>query len=95
MARRVTEKDIKQINEAYYICKNYARTAEATGWSAATVRKYVNPDYVPDEVARPVHKFKPKSIKATANLLSKESDLTLLTEQEKREVEALWDSLLV
>ena len=84
MARRVTEADIKQINEVYYVCKNYAKTAAATGWSAATVHKYVKSDYVPDEVARPSYEFHPMSIEDTAKSLKNQTDITLLTEEEKR-----------
>ena len=45
MARRVAAKDIEYINEVYYLCKSYSKTAQATGWSAATVRKYVIDGY--------------------------------------------------
>lgn len=95
MARRVTEADIKQINEAYFICKNYARTAEATGWSNATVRKYVDTNYMPDKSSQQSYKFYPMDVEDTANFLKNETDITLLTEEEKREVESLWVSLLV
>lgn len=95
MARRVTEADIKQINEVYYVCKNYAKTAAATGWSAATVHKYVKSDYAPDEVAQQSYEFHPMNVEDTANFLRNETDITLLTEEEKREVEALWANLLI
>lgn len=42
MARRVTKEDIIKINEAFSKTHSYNKTAEITGWSAATVRKYVN-----------------------------------------------------
>ena len=46
MAKRVTPEDIIAINEAYLICKSYSATAKATGWSASTVAKYVDKNYV-------------------------------------------------
>ena len=97
MARRVTPEDIQQINEVYYQCKNYAKTAEITGWSAATCRKYAQHDYVPAAQEHKTYNIQIPSIEETAKMLieDSESELTLLTEEEKREVEALWPSLLV
>ena len=47
MAKRVTNDDIIQINEVYAAVGTYAETARQTGFSASTVKKYVNVDYVP------------------------------------------------
>lgn len=48
MAKRVMAEDIKLINDIFYTTQSYTKTAEATGWSAATVRKYVISDYEPE-----------------------------------------------
>lgn len=45
--KRVSVDDIKKINEVYYQCHSYAETARQTGWSAATVKNYVKPDFKP------------------------------------------------
>lgn len=95
MARRVTPEDIQKINEVYYQCKNYVKTAEITGWSAATCHKYVQHDYVPAAQEQKTYNIEIPSIKETAQMLTEDDELTLLTEEEKREVEALWPSLLV
>ena len=47
MAKRVTNEDIIRINEIYAATKVYAETARQTGFSASTVKKYVNPNYIP------------------------------------------------
>lgn len=95
MARRVTPKDIELINEVYYQCKNYAKTAEITGWSAATCRKYVSSDYVPAVREHKNFDLKSLSVEETARRLSEEVNITILSKEEKREVEDLWLSLLV
>lgn len=55
MARRITLDDRRQINELYYKYKNYAEVARQTGWSASTVRAYVDKNYAPimeDQIVR-------------------------------------------
>lgn len=44
---RVTQEDIKRFNELYYKYKTYAEVARQTGFSAGTVSKYVDKNYVP------------------------------------------------
>ena len=45
MANRVTNEDIVKINEIYQEVKTYAETARRTGFSASTVKKYINPNF--------------------------------------------------
>ena len=47
MAKRVTNEDILKFNEIYYRVKNYAQVARETGFSASTVRKYINKNWEP------------------------------------------------
>ena len=94
MARRVTPEDIKHINDVYYLCKNYSKTAQATGWSAGTVKKYIIDGYEP-EAHKVEYSFNPKSVDEVASNLVEDSDITLLSEKEKREVEKLWETLVV
>ena len=44
---KVTQNDIIMFNNLYYKTHNYAEVARQTGFSAATVRKYVDKNYVP------------------------------------------------
>ena len=43
--KRVTQDDIRKMNEAYLLCGTYSGVAKATGWSPSTVKKYIIPDY--------------------------------------------------
>jgi hypothetical protein len=49
---RVTQEDIKRFNELYYKYKTYAEVARQTGFSAGTVSKYVDKNYVPIDDAK-------------------------------------------
>lgn len=44
---KITPEIAEQINEIYYQCKNKSKTAKEIGCSAATVSRYILPDYVP------------------------------------------------
>lgn len=45
MAKKVTQRDIEAMNEAYLTIGTYAGVAKALGWSASTVKRYINPNY--------------------------------------------------
>ena len=45
VAKRVTNEDIIKINEIYAAVGTYAETARQTGFSASTVKKYINPHF--------------------------------------------------
>jgi hypothetical protein len=47
MAKRVTNEDILVFNEIYYKTKNYTQVARETGFSASTVRKYIDKNWQP------------------------------------------------
>ena len=47
MASKVTNEDILRINELYYKHKVYAEVARQTGFSASTVKKYVDKNWTP------------------------------------------------
>lgn len=99
MGKRVQEEDIIQINEAYALCHVYSRVAEMTGWSASTVRKYVQKDYVPKEniISQmtfnisdiPVMNF--KMFRNCGDL----SSLFLLSNKEMEEVDRLHEEMII
>jgi len=94
MARRVTEEDIVNINEAYLICKNYTKVAESTGWSTSTVKKYIIDGYTSQrKVSIPT--IGPLPLEDIVDFLKNHSDLTLLTTDEKAGIEALWIEMIV
>ena len=100
MAHKVTIDDIKKINEIYFKCHNYAETARQTGWSASTVRAYVDKNYNPiteNEIIR----FNPdtdfsdelgiKQFRGVKNY----GDLCVLTNEELEEIKNLWKELSI
>lgn len=101
MAKRLTDEDKIRINEVYALCHNYTKTAAETGFSVASVRKYVIQDYVPTkDTARLIKKL-------TVNDIPEEVDLTpfiqsenwgnfcALTDEEKCEIEELRKELII
>lgn len=99
MARRVSIDDIRHINEIYYKCKNYAETARQTGWSAATVRNYVDHNFSPITEAE-IYRFNPETDMpefSTAIFEGVENygELCVLSKEELEEIEQLWKELAI
>ena len=99
MARRITVDDIRQINEIYYKCKSYAETARQTGWSAATVRNYVDKNFSPvleDEVRRfdPNTDLSPFSTEIFEGV-DNYGELCALTDAERLEIVELWREIVI
>lgn len=100
MATKITSEKIVQINELYAKNHNYSATAREIGVAPSTVKKYVDPNYIPkanlvithvdiDKVRAQVESF-------TLNLKEIEKDSCLnLSEEEKNEIQQLWRELLV
>lgn len=92
----ITYEDIKRINEIYKECGTYAATARKTGFSPATVKKYVKKDYeVVDESTikrfnRPLPEFD-----STMFRCSDWGHLCVLTEDEVKEIKDLWKEIEV
>lgn len=99
MARKVTVEDIRKINDIYYECHNYAETARRTGWSAATVRSYVDKNYNPITEDK-IHRFDldtemPEFSTDMFKGLDNYGDLCVLSEEEVKEMEQLWEEIPV
>lgn len=47
MATKVTHEDIVKMNELYLEIKTYAGVARVVGFSPTTVKKYIDPNFVP------------------------------------------------
>lgn len=99
MARRVSVDDIRQMNEIYYKCKSYAETARQTGWSAATVRNYIDKNFSP-VLENKIHRFDPNTempefsteiFEGIENL----GDLCVLSDEEKIEIVELWEEIML
>jgi hypothetical protein len=99
MARRITIDDIRKINELYYKYHNYAEVARQTGWSASTVRAYVDKNYNPlteDHIRRfdpnvDMKDFDEKLFVGIDNY----GDLCVLSDEENEEIKELWGELIV
>lgn len=98
MARKVTNEDIKLMNDIYYRTKSYAKTARQTGWSAGTVSKYVDKNYTPIVEAEIKHfavtdlpEFSTSAFVGVENW----GDICVMTDEEKAEIKELWRELAV
>ena len=98
MAKRVTTDDILIFNKIYYKTKNYTQVARETGFSASTVKKYIDKNWKP-VAAENIIKFELKQIPEFDGSVFKNIDnygeLCVLTEQEKEEMKELWRELAV
>ena len=97
---RVTSEDILRMNEIYYKTHVFAEVARQTGFSASTVRKYVDVNWKPvvtEEIVIfnmndiPDFKEAVKCFRGVDNY----GDLCVLTEQEREEIKELWKELVV
>ena len=100
MANKVTNEDVIRINELYYKHKVYAEVARQTGFSAATVKKYVIPGWQPvveTEIVRFDMNILPDFQKAVEVFRGVQNygNLCILTEFEKEEIKELWKELVV
>lgn len=50
--KRVTEDEIKQMNELYLQYRTYSAVAKEVGRAASTVKKYIDPNYQINEVPK-------------------------------------------
>lgn len=99
MARRVSVDDIRRMNEIYYQCKSYAETARQTGWSASTVKNYIDVNFKP-VIEENVVRFNVKTDLpefSTEQFVGQENfgALCVLSEEEKEEIVLMWEELSV
>lgn len=95
---RVTSEDILRMNEIYYKTRVFAEVARQTGFSASTVRKYVDVNWKPVENENIVKfdmndlpEFDTTCFKGVNNY----GELCVLTEREQEEMRELWKELAV
>ena len=98
MASRVTSEDILRMNEVYYKTHVFAEVARQTGFSASTVRKYVDVNWKPVE-NESIIKFDmndlPEFDTTCFKGIENYGDLCVLTEREQDEMKELWGELAV
>lgn len=91
MANKVTNNDIQKFNELYYKVKSYAEVARQTGFTAATVKKYIIKDWAPIQEEN-IRRFDPQKdmppIFGTFLFRGVDNygDLCVLSDEEKAEI---------
>lgn len=92
----ITQKDVKEMNRLYAELKTYAAVSRATGFSPATVKKYIKADYqILDESTfkrfdRPLPEFDSTPFRG-----DDWGHLCLLSTEEEQEIRELWKELEV
>lgn len=98
MAKRVTEKDILHMNEIYYKTHTFAEVARQTGFSASTVRKYVNVNWKP-VISEDIVKFDLNDLPDFDTTLFEHIDnygaICILNDEEIAQIRGLWKELIV
>ncbi len=98
MANRVTSEDILRMNEIYYKTHVFAEVARQTGFSASTVRKYIDVNWKPIENEN-IIKFNmndlPEFDTTCFKGIENYGDLCVLTEREQDEMKELLKELVV
>jgi hypothetical protein len=98
MANRVTSEDILRMNEIYYKTHVFAEVARQTGFSASTVRTYVDVNWKP-VASKNIIKFNmndlPEFDTTYFKGLDNYGDLCVLTKHEQEEMKELWGELII
>ncbi len=100
MATKIQIEDIRRINELYYDCHNYSEVARQTGFSASTVKKYVDKSYSPINANEIIHfnretDFPKKFSNEIFTGVDNYGDLCVLTEDEIIGIKLLWKEITV
>lgn len=99
MAKRLTAEDKVKINELYYTTKNYSAVARQLGFAPSTVKKYVIPDWKPQDKTEWRH-FTHDMLPVFDHLSMEQfvgvhnyGDLCVLSDEEREEIRELWGEL--
>lgn len=92
----ITQKEIKEINRLYAELKTYAAVSRATGFSPATVKKYVIKDWKEPEEASIIRFDRPlPEFDSTPFRCDDWGPLCLLSPEEEKEIRELWKEMEV
>ena len=95
---RVTSEDILHMNEIYYKTHVFAEVARQTGFSASTVRKYVDVNWKPVELDK-IIKFDlnnlPEFDTTPFKHVSDYGAMCILDDEEIDQIHELWKELAV
>lgn len=92
----VTNKDIQEINRLYLELKTYAAVARKTGFSPATIKKYIITDFKPVEEKDIIRFDRPLPEFDSTIFRTKDwGPLCELSKEEIEEIKLLWNELEV
>ncbi len=90
----ITQKEIREINRLYAELKTYAAVARATGFSPATVKKYVIKDWKDVDESKFIRFDQPLPEFDSSIFRGDDwGDLCLLSPEEEQEIYKLWEEL--
>ena len=98
MARAITEAVKLKINELYLKYGTYAQVAREVGCAPSTVKKYIIPNFVPEnKIEKKIFKWEDLPEFSTEGLKGVENwgSLCVLSAEEKDEIRELWSELSI
>ena len=97
MANKITEEDILNINKAYLELKTYSGVARKLGFSPATVKKYIIPNFVivKDENIKRFNTNDLRSLDLDMFRIKDWDKLIQISDEEMKEIEDLWKELII
>lgn len=92
--KAITQNEIKQINELYLQLKTYAAVSRATGFSPATVKKYVKDGYGSVDESK-IKRFEGNlpDMDLSKFMCDDWRDLCVLSDEEITEIRELWKEI--
>lgn len=95
MASRITEEQIRIINEEYLRCHTYSGAAKAAGCSPSTAKKYIIPNFSPCAPSTKEYDIEPMPMGSiplftTASQIYKATELTV---EEEEELKVFWKEI--
>ena len=92
----ITQKEIKEMNRLYAELGTYAAVSRATGFSPATVKKYIIKDYKPTDESTWIRFDRPlPEFDSTPFRCDDWGSMCLLSPEEEEEIRELWKELEV
>lgn len=95
MANRITEEQIRIINEEYLRCHTYSGAAKAAGCSPSTAKKYIIPDFSACALSTKEYDIEPMPIESIAVFTTTSQILTELTIEEEEELKDFWKEIRI